>query len=121
VCDDETSQEASKDAFDALHHLAAIRLRRRKTVVVDATNVQEGARAPLLELARRFHAVPVAIVLDLPERLCLARNAARPNRDFGRHVVERQARDLRRSLRNLRKEGFRYVWHLESEDQVASV
>ncbi len=119
VSDDETSQEATADAFDALHYLAAIRLRRRRLVVVDATNVQEGARKPLLELARRFHAVPVAIVLDLPERVCHARNAGRPDRAFGRHVVERHVRDLRRSLRNLRREGFRHVWRLEGEEQVA--
>src|SRR5687768_10686588 len=72
VSDDETSQEATKDAFDALHYLAAVRLRRRRLVVVDATNVQEGARKPLLDLARDHHAVPVAIVLDVPEKVAHA-------------------------------------------------
>ena len=120
VSDDETSQDATADAFDALHHLAAIRLRRRKLVVVDATNVQEGARKPLVELARRYHAVPVAVVLDVPEKVCLARNAARPDRSFGRHVVERHARDLRRSLKNLRREGFLHAWHLRGEEEVAA-
>src|SRR4028119_715157 len=94
VSDDETSQDATKDAFDALHHLAAIRLRRRKLVVGAAANVPggartrragagrravaraaptpvgEGPRKPLLELARRFHAVPVALAIDVPERVC---------------------------------------------------
>jgi len=32
VSDDENDQSATNDAFDALHHLAAIRLRRRKLV-----------------------------------------------------------------------------------------
>ena len=121
VSDDETSQEATGDAFDALHHLAAIRLRRRKLVVVDATNVQEGARKPLLELARRFHAVPVALVIDVPERVCHDRNRGRPNRDFGKHVVERHVRELRRSLRGLKREGFRHVYHLDGEEQIAGV
>jgi protein phosphatase len=118
VSDDETDQSATTDAFDALHHLAAIRLRRRKLVVVDATNVQEGARKPLLELARRFHAVPVAVVLDVPPGVCHERNAARPNRDFGKHVVERHARELRAALKSLRKEGFRHVYHLSGQEEI---
>jgi len=112
VSDDETDQSATQDAFDALHHLTAIRLRRRKRTVIDATNVQEGARKPLLELARRYHAVPVAIVLDVPEKICHERNVNRPNRNFGKHVVERHIRELRRSLKGLQREGFRHVYHL---------
>ena len=118
VSDDETSQDATKDAFEALHYLLGIRLRRRLLTVIDATNVQEGARKPLLEMAQRYHAVPVAVVLDLPDRVCHARNATRPNRDFGKHVVERHTRELRRSLRNLRREGFRYSWHLDGEAAI---
>ncbi len=121
VSDDEASQDATGDAFDALQYLAAIRLRRRRLVVIDATNVQEGARKPLLELAQRFHAVPVAIALDVPERVCHDRNRGRTNRDFGKHVVERHARELRRSLRNLRREGFRHVYHLGGEEQIANL
>lgn len=118
VADDEASQEATKDAFDALHHLASIRLRRRRLTLIDATNVQDGARKPLLALAHEHHAVPVAVVLDVPEKVCLARNANRPDRDFGKHVVERHVKELRRSLKNLRREGFRYVWHLDGEAQI---
>ena len=39
--------------------------------------------------------------------VCWERTRARPDRDFGRHVVRRQHRDLRRSLRALQREGFR--------------
>lgn len=120
VCDDETSLDATSDAFAALHYLAGIRLSRRKLTVVDATNVQEHARKPLLELAARHHAVAVAIVLDVPEKVCHARNQSRPNRDFGPHVVQRHARELRRSLKFLKKEGFRHVFHLEGEDAIGS-
>jgi hypothetical protein len=34
------------------------------------------ARAPLVALARAHDVLPVAIVLDMPERLCEERNAA---------------------------------------------
>ncbi len=119
VSDDENDQSATNDAFDALHYLAAIRLRRRKLVVVDATNVQAEARKPLLQLADRHDCLAVALVLDVPERVCQARNKDRADRQFGPHVVINQSRQLRQSLRNLKREGFRYVFVL-NEAQIAS-
>src|SRR5829696_4512439 len=55
VANDENDQSATTDAFEALHFLAAKRLARGLLTVVDATNVQQEARKPLVELARRFH------------------------------------------------------------------
>ena len=43
------------------------RLAAGRLTVVDATNVQPKARKPLVELAREYHCLPVAIVLNLPE------------------------------------------------------
>ncbi|MCI0343728.1 MAG: polynucleotide kinase-phosphatase [Planctomycetales bacterium] len=122
VADDAGAQDATVPAFEALHFVAGKRLEGRRLAVVDATNVQEEARKPLLDLARRWHALPVAIVLDIPERLCQERNRARPDRDFGPHVVRNQVRDLRRSLRGRRggglsEEGFRYVHVLRSPEE----
>jgi predicted kinase len=109
VSDDENEQSATDDAFAALHFVAARRLARGKLTVIDATNVQPEARKPLVALAREYHVLPVAIVLDLPERLCQERNRARPDRDFGPHVVRHQRSQLHRSLRGLGREGFRHV------------
>src|SRR5688572_28222176 len=80
VSDDENDLAATSDAFEVLHFIAAKRLAAGKLTVVDATNVQPEARKPLVELARRYHVLPVAIVLDLPERLCQERNRSRPDR-----------------------------------------
>ncbi len=121
VSDDENDQSATNAAFDVLHYVAAKRLEAGRLTVVDATNVQPMARKPLIELARRYHAVPVAIVFSLPEALCQERNRDRPDRDFGPHVVRRQSQELRRSLRGLRREGFRYIFTLSSVEDVASV
>lgn len=118
VSDDENAQSATSDAFDVLHFIASKRLAAGKMVVIDATNVQLEARKPLLALAREYHCLPVAIVLDLPERMCLERNASRPSRDFGPHVVRNHARSLRQSLRGLDREGFRHVYVLRSQEEV---
>ena len=119
VSDDENDQAATNDAFDALHYLASIRLRRRKLVAVDATNVQPEARKGLIQLADKHDCLSVAIVLLVPETVCQERNKIRPDRQFGQHVVRNQSRQLSQSLRNLRREGFRYVFIL-NEAQIAN-
>jgi len=117
VSDDENDQSATEDAFDVLHYVAGKRLAAGRLTVIDATNVQPEARRPLIALARQYHALPVAIALDIPERICEERNASRPDRQFGPHVLRRQRQSLRRSLPGLRKEGFNHVWVLRA-DQV---
>jgi protein phosphatase len=118
VSDDPNDQSATAAAFDVLHHIAGHRLDRGLLTVVDATNVQQSARKSLVDLARAHDALPVAIVLDVPEDVCLTRNRARTDRDFGDHVVRRQRDQLRRSLRGLSREGFRTVHVLRGVDEV---
>src|SRR5680860_1271528 len=120
VSDDENDQAATADAFDVLNYIAGKRLAAGRLTVIDATNVQRDARRKLVELAKAHDVLPVAIVLDLPEQLCIARNVERPNRDFGAAVVRRQREQLRRSLRGLAKEGFRKIHVLRSVDEVVA-
>jgi protein phosphatase len=120
VSNDENAQDATNDAFDVLHYIAGKRLARGHLTVVDATNVQPEARKPLVSLARQYHVLPVAIVFDLPERLCQDRNQTRPDRDFGPHVIRNQQRQLRRGLRGLKREGFRQIHILDSPEAVES-
>jgi len=119
VADDENDQSASGDAFDVLHYIAGKRLAAGRLTVVDATNVQPESRKQLVQLARQYDVLPIAIVLDLPEEVCQARNATRPDRaDMPRHVVQRHRRELRRSLRGLEREGFRKVHVLRTEEEA---
>src|SRR5947207_4476273 len=97
VSDDENSQAATNDAFDVLHYIAAKRLALGRLTVIDATNVQPESRKPLVELARQYHCLPVAIVLNVPEKVCRERNAGRADRNFGPHVVRPQHTQMRRS------------------------
>lgn len=120
VSDDENDQAATGDAFDVLNYIAGKRLAAGRLTVIDATNVQRDARRQLVEQALAHDVLPVAIVFDLPEQLCVARNANRPDRDFGAAVVRRQREQLRRSLRGLAKEGFRKVHVLRSVEEVAT-
>ncbi|NVO29696.1 polynucleotide kinase-phosphatase [Hymenobacter lapidiphilus] len=122
VADDENDQSASQDAFELLHYLVAKRLKRGLLTVVDATNVQAEGRKPLIALARQYHVLPVAIVLDVPDAVAHGRNADRPERrHLGPHVVARHRQDLRKSLRNLKQEGFRHIHHLRGVEEVEAV
>lgn len=119
VADDENDQSASGDAFDVLHYIVGKRLAAGRLTVVDATSVQRESRRELVQLARRHDVLPIAIVLDMPEEVCAARNAARPDRaDMPRHVIQRHRRELRRSLRGLEREGFRKVHVLRSVEEA---
>ena len=118
VSDDETDQAATNDAFEVLHFIASKRLAAGKLTVIDATNVQVDARKPLLALAREYHYLTVAIVFNMPTKLCQERNEARPDRNLKPHVVRQQSQQLRRSLRNLKREGFRNFLHVMSTPET---
>ncbi|WP_250445128.1 polynucleotide kinase-phosphatase [Actinotalea sp. C106] len=118
VSNDENSQEATAAAFDVLHHIAGKRLDAGLLTVVDATNVQQAARKSLVDLARAHDVLPVAVVLDVPEQVCLERNTSRADRDLPAHVVRRQRDQLRRSLRGLKREGFRTVHVLGGTEEI---
>src|SRR5947209_10709864 len=118
VSDEENNQTVTIDAFEVLHFIAAKRLALGRLTVIDATNVQPESRRPLVTLARQYHCLPVAIVLNMPEKICQERNRLRDERSFGPHVVRQQQSQLRRSLRGLAKEGFRHIFVLESPEEV---
>ena len=109
VADDENDQSATGPAFELVHFIIEKRLAARRLTVVDATNVRAEDRRAYVAIARRHHALPVALVFDVGEAVCHERNAARPDRQFGPHVVRNHTRSIRRGLRGLQKEGFRHV------------
>lgn len=116
VSDNENDQSATDDAFDVLGYIVGTRLRRGLLTVVDATNVQESSRASLIKLAKDHDVLVDAIVLDVDEKVAADRNLQRSDRDFPRRVISRQHQELKRSLRRIRKEGFRRIHVLQDPD-----
>lgn len=121
VDDDETSQAATADAFDLVHFIAEKRLARRKLTVIDATNVRSEDRAHLVKIARKYHALAVAMIVNTPEEICHERNKDRPDRQFGPHVVRNHIRALKRGIRRIDREGFRYVHEFKSLAELDAV
>lgn len=121
LVDDENDQGVTGDAFALLHHVLGMRLKLGRLTVVDATNLRREDRAALIRIAREYHCLPVAIVFDIPQKICQERNEARPDRNFGVHVIRNQSSLLKRSLRDLKREGFRVVHRLSGVDEVSAI
>ena len=121
VSDDENSLDANQDTFELAHYMIGKRLKRGNLTVMDATNVQQNARKPLLKLAKDYHVLNVAIVLNMPMEVCLERNEKRTDRNLKKQVIRRQHRRMKQSIRHLKKEGFKKIYVLNSPEEVANV
>jgi protein phosphatase len=120
VGNDEGNQAVTNEAFDLLKEIVRKRLALGLLTVIDATNVHREDRASFVRIAREFHVLPVAVVFDLPAKLCAERNEDRADRTFGALVIHRQRAAMRKSLRGLKREGFRYVHRFRSPEDVAA-
>ena len=118
VADSPSAQGATDDAFDLLHRILAMRLRRGRLTVVDATNVEDWARAELLAVARHHRRPAVAIVLDVPLTVALERNAARAAPRPPPAAIRRQHRWLADSLPAIEREAFAAVHRLRSAEEI---
>jgi protein phosphatase len=121
ICDDESNQEVTRDAFELVHFIASKRLSVGRLTVIDATSVQSDARRPLLALARRFDVPPVALVFNLPENLCQQRNRLRSDRQVATDIIHQQHLNLLQSLPDLKSEGFSGVYVLNSSEEIEAV
>lgn len=122
IAGDEADQRATRAAFRRLHRDLAARLDAGQLTVVDATNVEAPARRSLLRLAGSAGVDAVAIVLDLPETVVLARNAARSGRVVDEAVVQRHLARLRLGIDGERAailaEGFATVAVFRVPDEL---
>ncbi len=118
ITDNENDQSISSEAFDLLFYAANKRLDHMKLTVIDATNVQPHARKQVIDLARAQNVHPVAIVLNLPEELLQQRNKARPERNYPERVIRTHCMQVKRSLKDLKREGFRFVYVIDSLEQL---
>lgn len=118
VSNEVLDQSATGDAFDTLEFIVRRRLARGLLTVIDATNARPEDRKGWVKLAKEYHVLSVAVVLDVPVGVALERNAARADRRVPERVLRSQARQIHQSIRGLRREGFRHVHVLRGVDGV---
>ncbi|MEO8208221.1 MAG: AAA family ATPase [Chloroflexota bacterium] len=119
---DAADQTVTGAAFAALHRALEQRMAAGDLTVVDATSLTPTARRTLLRAAGRHQRPVIALVLDLPAAVVLARNAGRTKRVVPETAVRRHLAMLARtSDQTLRREGFSQVRRLRSTDEVAAL
>jgi len=121
VADDENDQSATLDAFAVLHLIVRRRLVRGLLTVVDATNIKKRSREPLLRFAAETGVPALAVVLDMPQEIIIARHLERTDRAFPVDVIEHQHRQMRDGMSTLDHEGFERIIVLDSVEQTNNV
>ncbi len=121
ICDDENNQNISPDAFDLLYYTANKRLNLMKLTVIDATNIQKSARKQIIDLAREQNVHAAAIVLNMPEDVMQERNKKRSDRNLSEKTVHFHCRDVKRCIKDLKREGFRFIYVINSPEQLENV
>jgi protein phosphatase len=120
VSDNEADQTATDDAFALLHLILAMRLKRRRTTVIDATNVQLTSRENLAAPARQRNIPLVALVFALPEEICQDRNRQRTDRQVPTEVIQQQLAASADSQDHLNTEGFHSIFTIHSAEEADS-
>ena len=118
VADDPNDQNATREAFQLLHQALEARLRNRRLTVVDATNLEGSHRKRMMDIAKEHDCHSLAILMDLPQEVCLQRNSGEGGRGIPEGRLRNQHGLLRRCRRGLRKEGFRQVITVTTQEEA---
>lgn len=121
ISDDRENREVSKDAFDLLHMISSKRLKFGRFTVVDTANLRNESRHALLQLTRKYHIIPIALVFNLPENICLERNKTRAENAQEESFIHHQMQQLRHLLRNLKREGYQSIHIFNTPEEVEQV
>jgi protein phosphatase len=114
VCDDMTSQDYNRQAFQLFHDIIDKRISIGRTTVADATNLEVKARAQLREIADK-HKVPVyALVFDRSLDTCMAQNAMR-ERQVPEHIILRHYHRMSDVLTTIPSERFARIVKITPE------
>jgi alkanesulfonate monooxygenase SsuD/methylene tetrahydromethanopterin reductase-like flavin-dependent oxidoreductase (luciferase family)/predicted kinase len=100
--------DASDDAFALLDHIAAARVRRGLTTVVDTLGLEQARRRGYLDLARRQGMPAVAVLFRTDPAQCRRRNRAR-DRPVPATALDAQLRRMRAAADEITTEGWDLV------------
>ncbi|HEX6910985.1 MAG TPA: AAA family ATPase [Longimicrobium sp.] len=119
VSDDAADQAATREAFAVFYTFIRGRLTHGRLTVADATNLHPRSREKLRQAAESRRRPRIAIALDVPLDVCLARQALRA-RQVRREVVERGWAEFQQALRDLPHEGYAHVYVVRPEAEGAA-
>lgn len=116
VSDSETNMAASGEAFKLFRFTIERRLSLGRFTVADSTAITRRARGELLRIGRKHGFYVALLIFNIPEDVCLARNAGRDRRVIS-PVIARMQKMLGQTLKVVHSEGFDAV-HVISEEAL---
>ena len=116
ICDDETNQQVSRDAFDLLYYIMQKRMLQARFTIVDSTALLAQTRHHLLGIAQHKHYATCLLVFNTSLATCLQHDRAR-TRVVGAEVIAYQETLLQRTLLEIPNEGWQYIYVVEEGER----
>jgi protein phosphatase len=120
ISDDPGNQSVSRHAFELMHLIIEKRLLLARLTVCDATNLEAAARRPLVEMAKHFGSVVVAIAFQVPLEVCMLRNSDR-RRVVPDDTLRNQYAMFEKAKKAIDREGFDRVFILDQHSQSDAI
>jgi len=108
ICDDESNQAVTRDAFDLFHYILHKRMSLGRVCVADSVALRASARESLRTLSRRFGYFGCLLVFRTEPEVCIARDLMRA-RQVGESVVRYHSELLTQALQEIPGEGWELV------------
>ena len=116
VCDDETSQQVNRDAFDLFYYIIRKRLFQGCLTIADSTALQANARLTLVEIARCCRYRSCLVVFNMSLQTCLARDQHQTRgRMVGEKVISYHMQILQQALPEIPYEGWDEILMLDEQ------
>lgn len=116
--DTEYDEHTTKDIRILTMEILSMRLQRKLSVVMDATNTDPVIRKEYLKIAKKHNIPCYAIVFLLPLEECLRRNAIRTYRTVKEEHIRAQYKQVEDSLEKIGSEGFTATLLFHSQEEV---
>jgi len=115
ITDDETNQDCNLDVFDMFYNLIDNRMKYKRTVIADATNLNNKTRKKLIELAKKHNYNAHLIIKECSLETAIKRNMGRdlPRPEF---VINRQHNNYLRAINNVEKEGYNKIEYISEKN-----
>ncbi len=116
VSDDESNISSSYRAFKVFRCIIEQRLALGRLTVADSTALTRKARRELLEMGRAYDFQIIILVFNIPLETCIKRNLSR-SRVVSEKVLASHSRQLKKTLEEIKREGFDGIHILDLEEK----
>ncbi|MBL0018767.1 MAG: polynucleotide kinase-phosphatase [Bacteroidetes bacterium] len=119
LADDGQDPVLHDEVIKLMHQTIELRLKYKKTCVIDAELLSQESRKELRRLSRKYHAKAVSIIFRVSAQVCLDRNAQRSDGDPGSQLVKNQFGRMDRIAKDLEEEGFKSQYTVTESDETS--